>query len=215
MTFPLLQDGTLDLTALFTKNRALFGTCRMEGEDPPAPPAPAPAPAPKEFRAPTSQEDLDRIINSATAKVHGRYADYEDIKAKAAKHDALELEMGSAADKAAAQARADERTKANLEWTPRVVQAEFKAAAKGVLSPEQLTALLEDLDLSKYVTDKGDVDDEKVAKKVAAFAPPAGGGNQQQNQTRNLGQGNHRQTQAQPGDAGRAAVARRFPAKSS
>lgn len=209
MTFPLLQDGTLDLATLFTKNRALFGACRMEGEDPPAPPAPAPTP--KEFRAPASQEDLDRIINSATAKVHGRYSDYEDLKAKAAKHDALELEMGSAADKAAAQARQDERDKANSEWTPRVVRAEFKSAAKGVLTDEALAAVLEDLDLSKYLTATGDVDDEKVAKKVAALAPAAGGNGNQQQQNRSLGQGHHQQAHAQAGDAGRAAAARRFP----
>ncbi len=210
MQFPLTQHGTLDLEALFAKNRALFGNTRMEDDgaegDDQSDGGKDPAVA---YTAPKSQADLDRIIQDRVRRATSRFSDYDDLKTRAAKHDALELELGSAADKAAAAARQEERAKVNSEWTPRVVQAEFKAAAKGVLTADQLTALLEDLDLSKYVTDKGDVDDEKVAKKVAALTP-AGVGNGNTHQIRSLGQGNHQQSSPAPGDAGRAAVARRF-----
>lgn len=43
-----------------------------------------------EFKAPESQEDLDKIINGATAKVHKRYEGFDDFKAKAEKWDAHE-----------------------------------------------------------------------------------------------------------------------------
>jgi hypothetical protein len=39
-----------------------------------------------------------------------------------------------------------------------------------------LTALLEDLDLMKYANDDGEVDEDRIAKKVAAFAPADDGG---------------------------------------
>jgi hypothetical protein len=36
-------------------------------------------PAP-EWRPPASQEELDRLINKATAKVHGKYKDYDSVR---------------------------------------------------------------------------------------------------------------------------------------
>lgn len=168
------------------------------------------------YNPPGTQADLDKIIETRLARERAKFSDYDEIKAKAAKHDEIELELGSAADKAAAQARQEERTKANSEWTPRVVRSEFRAAAKGVLSDEQLTALIEDLDLSKYVTDKGDADDEKIAKKVAAFAPANGGaGAGAGNPPRQLGQGQQRPSNVKPGDQGRAMAEKRFPKKQS
>lgn len=171
------------------------------------------APPPKTFVPPASQEELDRLINKATGKVHGRYPDYDLLKEKAAKHDALEMELGSAADKAAAKAREDERAKQNEQWIPRVVKAEFKAAAKGVLTEEQVTDLLEDIDLSKFVTATGDVDEEKIAKKIAVHAPK--NDTPPKHQTRDLGQGNRQGVQAKPGDAGRAMAEKRFGKKSA
>lgn len=164
------------------------------------------------YKAPASQEEFDQIFEKRLAreraKLSAQYADYDDVKAKAAKHDAMELELGSTADKAAAKARDEARAEVLAEATPRLVTAEFKAAAKGVLAKEQLAALLEDLDLSKYVTDKGDVDEEKVQKKVDAFAPKNNGGGN--NQSRDLGQGNRQGVQPKPGELGRAEAAKRF-----
>lgn len=160
------------------------------------------------YTPPASQADLDRIVQDRVRRATAKYSDYDEIKTKAEKHDALELELGSAADKAAATARQEERSKANSEWTPRVVKAEFKAAAKGVLTDDQLTALLEDLDLSKYVTDKGDVDEDKVSKKVTAFGPVNGNG--KTTPPLQFGQGNHQQVKPAAGEAGRAMAEKRF-----
>lgn len=47
------------------------------------------------FTAPASQEELDKLINKATAKVHERYKGFDDIKAKAEKADDLESELAT------------------------------------------------------------------------------------------------------------------------
>lgn len=214
-TLPFHADGSLDVDALLRLHIDSFGSMRMEESDDggdaaaakaaadakTAADAKAAADAAAAYQPPATQAELDRIIQNRVRK----FADYDEIKAKADKHDALEAELGTAADKAAAEARKEEREKAARENVPRVVRAEFRAAAKGVLTDEQLSALLEDLDMSKYVTDKGDVDDEKVTKKVAAFAPTG-------TTTRavSLGQGNQQQAQPKPGDRGRAAAEKRF-----
>ncbi len=55
-----------------------------------------------EFKAPESQEDLDKLINGATAKVHKRYEGHDDFKAKAEKwdaHEAAEAEKNKAKPK--------------------------------------------------------------------------------------------------------------------
>jgi len=174
--------------------------------------AKAAADAAAAYTPPGSQADLDKIVESRLARERAKFADYDDVKAKAAKHDALEAQLASDGEKAVKAARDEEQGKVTGEWAPRVVRSEFKAAAKGVLSADQLTALLEDLDLSKYLTPKGDVDEEKVEKKVAAFAP-AGGGNGKTAPPRNLGQGNQQQAQPKPGEAGRAAAEKRFGKK--
>lgn len=139
------------------------------------------------FTPPTSQEDLDRIINKAVGRAHAKYQDYDDLKAKAARADALDQELASETDKAVKAARDEAAQQLRGEYGPRLVRAAFKGAAKGVWSDEQLADYLEDRDLSSFLTKDGDVDDEKVAAKVAKFAPP------QQDDKRNfpdLGAGN-------------------------
>lgn len=130
------------------------------------------SPGPAAWKAPTSPEELNAIIEKRIARERKRFADYDSIKEKAARADALELELSSETEKAVRAAREEERARIAAEANPRLVRAEFRAAAKGVLSKEQLDSLLEDLDTSRYVTDKGDVDEERIEKKVSAFAPP-------------------------------------------
>jgi Spy/CpxP family protein refolding chaperone len=167
------------------------------------------------YTPPATQADLDRIVQDRVRRAEAKYADYDELKTKAARADALTLELGTEADKAAAKAREEAKAEANGHWTPRVVRAEFKAAAKGVLTTEQLDALLEDVDLSKYVTDKGDVDEDKIDKKVKAFAPSGNGGGNGQTRHISLGQGTQPPAAGKKGDAGRAEAARRFGQKTN
>lgn len=130
-----------------------------------------PAAVTVEWKPPASQADLDKIITDRVARATKRFKDYETLKEKAARADALDHELSSETEKATKAARTEAEKEARNTYTPRLVRSEFRAQAKGVLSGDQLNALLEDLDLSRYVADDGDVDVEKVEKKIAALAP--------------------------------------------
>jgi hypothetical protein len=173
----------------------------LGAEDPPEPPA---------YTPPASQADLDRIVEQRLARERSKYSDYDTLKEKAEKHDKLEADLATDKEKAVAAAREEAQKQVRAETAPRLVKQAFKAEAKGVLTSEQLDALLEDLDLTKYLDKDGDVDEEKVTKKVTALAPKKdesknGGGG-----TRPLGQGQQRAAGVKPGDAGRAEAQKRF-----
>lgn len=215
-----LRDGTLDVDALLALHRTIYGSARMEGEgstgeggegDPGGSGGAGSGSGDGgSFTPPASQADLDRIIQDRVRRATSKYGDYDELKAKAEQHDALELELSSDKDKAVASARAEERTAGAVK----AVRAEFKAAAKGVLTDAQRDALLEDLDLSKYLTGKGDVDEDRIEKKVAAFAPADDGNGRQTHQSRDLGQGNRQQAKPKPGEQGQAMAEKRFGKRS-
>lgn len=140
-------------------------------EDPSAPndpPADHPAPEPKPADDKTfTQADVDRIIEGRLRK----FSDYEDIKRELGQmRDANATEQ----EKAVKAAREEARKEALGETATQLVRAEFKAAAKGRMESAALTSLLEDLDLSKFLTDKGEVDVDRIEKKVEALAPEPG-----------------------------------------
>jgi len=149
-------------------------------------------------------------VEDRLARERAKYSDYDELKTKAARADQLEADLGTDAEKAAKKAADDARAEVTRESVPRVVRAEFKAEAKGIISDDQLKALLEDLDLSKYVDDKGEPDVEKIQKKVAAFAPSGGSGGGSGAPPRQLGQGQQPPVVAKPGDQGRAMAEKRF-----
>ena len=82
-----------------------------------------------EFKAPASQEELDRIIQSRLARDRAKFADYDELKKAAEKLSQLEEANKSEAEKSAARAEAAEKRAAELE--AKAVRAEV-AAAKGV-----------------------------------------------------------------------------------
>jgi hypothetical protein len=120
----------------------------------------------------------------------------------------LENELASQAEKDKKAAVDAERAK----YVPRVVRAEFRAAAQEHgLAKDQLTALLEDLDLNKYADDEGEPLASKIEAKVKAFAPNGGGGSGN-GKPPSFGQGSgHQQSKAKAGEAGLAEAKRRFP----
>lgn len=183
---------------------------------PPAVVTPPVAEPPKPYAPPASQEEFNSIIESRLARERAKYPDYDTIKAKADRHDALELELGTEADKAAAKARQETAAELNSQYAPRVVTAEFRAAAKGILTAEQITEVLEDIPLtySKYLDDKGQPDVEKIEKRVAALAPaaPAGNGTKP---PRSLGQGGQPPVVVAKGEAGMAMAQKRFGIKTT
>lgn len=82
-----------------------------------------------QFEAITSQADLDRIISQRIARERSKFADYEDIKAKAAKFDQAQ-QASRTAEQQAADRIAELEAKFN-EAATKAVRAEV-AAEKGV-----------------------------------------------------------------------------------
>lgn len=125
----------------------------------------------KEFTPPASQADLDKMIEARLNRERARFADYDSLKEKATQFDQLSAASQTDLERAANEARETARRETLAAAVPQLVRAEFKAAAKGVLDQDQLDALLEDLDLMKYADETGQVDEDRVARKVAALAP--------------------------------------------
>lgn len=134
--------------------------------------------------------------------------DYDDIKAE---RDQLKQATETASDKAIREAKQAARLEALAEAAPRLVAAEFRAAAKGVLTKEQVDELLEDLNTAKYLDDKGEVDVVRIERKVAAFAPSGGadGAGGRQGRHADAGQGRRGPAGASKRDAGLEEARRR------
>jgi len=81
------------------------------------------------FKAPATQEELDRIIQGRLDRERKRFSDYDDIKAKAAKYAELEEANKTEAQKTADKLAAAEKRATELEG--KALRAEV-AAAKGV-----------------------------------------------------------------------------------
>jgi hypothetical protein len=127
-----------------------------------------------DFAPITSQEEFDKRSRAASTPSAPSTADYDTLKAKAEQFDLLARESQTDREREIEEARLEAFNEAMSKAVPIAVKAEFKSAAKGVLTDEALQSLLEDLDLTKYATDDGDPDEDKIARKVAALAPAKG-----------------------------------------
>lgn len=81
------------------------------------------------FKAPASQEELDRIVQKRIDRERSKFSDYDELKAKAAQLS--ELEEASKSELQKAQERAEAAERALAEATATAARAEV-AAAKGV-----------------------------------------------------------------------------------
>ncbi|MBN1174002.1 MAG: DUF4355 domain-containing protein [Micromonosporaceae bacterium] len=109
-----------------------------------------------------TQTDLDRIVTERLARERAKYADHDDLKAKAAELDQIKADQQTeaerlAADRDAALQRADAAV-------TRAVRAEVKALADGFADRDD--AVLNLGDLGRYVTD-GEVDTEAIGVALA------------------------------------------------
>jgi hypothetical protein len=134
----------------------------------------------------------------------------KELRDKATKHDALERELMSDKDKAVAEARESARREARAEVLPALVAAEFRAAAGNRIESARLATILEPLDLSKFLTDNGEVDTDKVTAYVNGVAPGTGTGLQQPPRGPSASGQGRRDSSAQPSVAsGRERYAQR------
>lgn len=153
-----------------------------------------------EERAEYFEKKANRLQNNLRA-----YGDYDAIKAE---RDQLKTAGQTEQEKAVAEARAQGKTEAASEWAQKVVKAEFKAAFKGAKNADQISALLEPLDLAKFLTDKGEVDTDKVTKYAASLGSSAA-------IEPDMGQGRRSGGTPSKGEAGRAEAEKRFGEKKS
>ncbi len=131
------------------------GTEGEPTEPTPEPPDPKPEPKPTEtvdFWKTQARENEKRAKANATAA-----KELEKLKAS----------MMSDQEKAVTEAEARGRTAALSEGGKRLAAAEAKAALTGVV-PDP-AAIVEELDLARYVTDDGDVDMDAVGKLKAKY----------------------------------------------
>lgn len=163
----------------------------------------------KEGTEQTEQEDTrspEEIIADLTAKLEAKDAEVQkwtkhsrtnEERAKKARDaqkelDRLKREGMSDTEAAVAAAREEAAQKVREELGGRLVEAEFRAAAANRLSPEQISALLEDLNVSRYLTDDGDVDRDRISAKVDILAPVKG---DEKKPAADLGQGQRKRSQ--------------------
>ncbi len=102
-------------------------------------------------------------------------ADRDAIKAEL---DALKASTQTDAEKAVEAAKTEASTSAKVEarnqYVPQLVTAKLEAALAGKMPAEKIAAQVEFLDHTKFLTEAGEVDTDKV-KQYAAGLAPAGG----------------------------------------
>lgn len=93
-----------------------------------------------EFKAITSQADLDKVLGDRLARERAKYADYDDIKAKAAKVDeaaeASKTEAQKLADRI--QAAEDRATKAESQALTYRIAQEYELSQADAMALEHI-----------------------------------------------------------------------------
>ena len=120
-----------------------------------------------------TQAELDAILADRLKRQKGQFADYDDLKTKAAKLAELEASQKSEAEKANARAEAAEKAAAETarKSAERIATAELRAALTGLV--DDPSDVIEDLNLAKFIGEDGEVDAaavKKVQDKYAAIA---------------------------------------------
>jgi hypothetical protein len=129
-----------------------------------------PAEKPNGYTPPASQEELDRIVSTRLAREREKFADYDDLKAKAAKHDESLEAAKTDAEKAIEAARAEGEKTARESANRRLVASEARAlAAEAKFRNPSLAAKAVDLTAVTVDAD-GNVDADAIKTKLAALA---------------------------------------------
>lgn len=97
-----------------------------------------------------------------------RALDEERRARRKAEKELADLRKAAMSDqeRAIAEAKTQALAEANKAAGPRLVRAEFRAAAAGQVDKETLDAYLEDVDLSKFVGDDGEPDTKAIAARI-------------------------------------------------
>ncbi|UGS27587.1 phage scaffolding protein [Microbacterium resistens] len=127
---------------------------------------------PPAYTPPATQEEFNRVIESRLARERQKYADYEDLKKKAAEHDQYLESQKTEHEKALEAARAEAAGETRTKFLGRIVSSEVKlaATAAGFTDPGDVLAFLDSEELVK--DDEPDVDAiKKAIDKLATDKP--------------------------------------------
>ena len=140
------------------------------GSDAGAPPVGDPPPAEPGGKTFT-QAELDRQIEQRLARERKKFEGYDDLKAKAARLDELEKANATDMEKAVMAAKDEARAEVARAFGEKLVRGVMKAQLEQAMKPADAAALLDDLNLGKYVGDDGEIDEDAIAKAVARLVP--------------------------------------------
>lgn len=160
---------TLDsLDELFAHHRALTGGWSMTQSSPePDPDGGNEPPSPPAYTPPATQADLDRIIGDRVARERAKYADYNDLKAKADAHDKALADAMTEQEKAVADARREGEQSALQSANSRLVAAEARALAAEAGFRIGAASVVRLLDLTDVgVNEAGEVDQAAIKAKL-------------------------------------------------
>jgi len=213
--FAALAPGEpVDLARLFSFHRARYGASTMEdgatGDDKGAPPSAPPGKDDDDEDDDDSADLGDKGKQALKRERDARKAAEKTAREQAARIATLEAATQSDAEKAVAEAKKEAKADAERALAPRLVMAEFRAASAGRIEPDRLADLTEDIDALRFVTEAGEVDVKKIAKKVDAWAPKKETRSPRPDPRQGAGDGTAGKT---AGADGRAEAQRRYPQK--
>lgn len=118
------------------------------------------------FVAPTNQEEFDRMVGARLARERAKFADYEDLKAKASKFDEVDAASKSELQKAQDAIAERDRQLTDLPKVARQQAIRFASLAsqQGFLDPEDALVFID--------ADLGDEDAVKAALEDLAKRKP-------------------------------------------
>jgi len=127
-------------------------------------------PAPPAWTPPATQEDLDRIITERLNRERAKYADYDELKSKAAERDSAIDAAKTEQERAVDAARKDGESAATQRANALLVKAEARALAAeaNFRTPADAVAFV---DLASIkVTESGEVDGAALKAALATLA---------------------------------------------
>jgi hypothetical protein len=176
-----------------------------------APPPPYPKDTPVENMTTEQQaaywRDIARKHEKAWQGKVGRDLTPEAYDAQLKELESLRAQAGTESDRAIAQARKEERAAVAAEYGPKLVRAALGSALAGMAEADR-NELMDSIDPTRFLTDKGDVDTAKVQTFLTKFvqgAAMAPGG-----RIADHGAGKRSTTMLSPREAGLAEAKRRF-----
>lgn len=95
----------------------------------------------------------------------------DDVKNDLTEYEQIRQEKLTPSEKALEQARNEGREEAAKELNPKFVASAFNTALAHIEKDEDRAELIDTLDLSKFIDDKGNVDTAKVASVAKRIAP--------------------------------------------